>query len=121
MPHTLTTLTLYLLLAYVSYCLSVALCNTVTEVRGWYLTAAAEYPERHMVSRGAPSYAMLLDAMDSAACGGVHADWLPVLESLSATRNKCGGKAYRPWVCRMKKTGELSLQNWSSVVYKRWG
>ena len=44
MTHKLTTLTLSLLLAYVSYCLSVALCNTVTEVRGWYLTAAVEYP-----------------------------------------------------------------------------
>ena len=35
---------------------------------------------KELALEGEPSYAMLLDAIDSAACGGVHADWLPVLE-----------------------------------------
>ena len=62
-----------------------------------------------VMSRGEPFYATIQNTMDSAPCLRVHADWLSVLESLSATSNKCGGKAYRTWLCRMKKTGELEL------------
>jgi hypothetical protein len=42
---------------------------------------------------GEPSYETILDTIKSASYRGVHADRL-LLESLSATREECGGMAH---------------------------
>ena len=46
--------------------------------------------------RGALPDETHLYTIDCASCRGGHTDWL-LLESVSATRNQCGGTAYRTW------------------------